>query len=146
MDRREFLKRVPLFGGLVLTGEAVNTTPLTVKTSKGKTALVARTEGDDGNQLNLFPPVADGRVTLSMFTAPEGEPSARALSIQVHGSNDPYDPTHKHVSVYTQDARGNFIHVMDWEWGDHFDGVLRIPSMDLEVQGKITAKGGIVNG
>jgi hypothetical protein len=90
--------------------------------------------GQTENTLDLFPPADEARVRICFWSKPELIPgNRRPLSIDVHGLNDARDSTQQHVTLYVPDNTGQYIHVLEWHWGEQWDGVCRMDT-DLQIR------------
>jgi hypothetical protein len=103
-----------------------------------KTAIELQLGSADGqNTITLHPP-AEGKRTKITFS----DGSARPLSIEVHGTADVYDPANKDVTFYTEiPGMGVNGRMFEWRWGDHWEGLLRIPNAGLQVGGRVGFNG-----
>jgi hypothetical protein len=85
----------------------------------------------------LHPLELEKRTKIEWWTGQPSDPAAvRALSIETHGTADPYNPESKHVSFYTVDAGGAFHHAIDLYWGDQYDGKIHFPDMLIYAEKK----------
>lgn len=113
--------------------QAILATAKIFKGKNGQTFLRIDPTGENTQSILEMSPPGDGlRVKLDFWSAPVGTPGRqRTMSIESHGTNDPYNPTNNHNSIYTTDANGDFQHVFDWDWGPTYDALLHIPTLKL---------------